>query len=116
MQIENQPGTDGATGEIGNDLDDRPVSHRMAVRRMRIAVLSLLAVPLACGAPEPQRAPPPHLILVTVDTLRADRLAAWGSPRPVAPRLDEWIRRAVVFEQMRTPSPWTLPAIASIRP
>ncbi len=61
-----------------------------------------------------QAASPTAIIVIVVDTLRADRLAAWGASREVTPRLDAWIERAVVFEQARVPSPWTLPSFASM--
>jgi choline-sulfatase len=78
----------------------------------------LLGVALALGlapAPVAARKPKPSsVVLIIVDTLRADRMSAWGCEREVMPRLDEWMERAVVFEQARAPSPWTLPSFASI--
>ncbi|MEM9553434.1 MAG: sulfatase [Acidobacteriota bacterium] len=53
----------------------------------------------------------PNLLLVSIDTLRADRLSLYGYERPTTPRLDAWAtRRAVVFEQTVASAPWTLPA------
>ena len=77
-------------------------------------VLGLLAwaAPTAPAGSEPD--PPSSVILIIVDTLRIDRLAACGSERPVMPRLDEWLERAVIFEQARSPSSRTLPSFASL--
>ncbi len=65
-------------------------------------------------APGPRR-PRPNVVLVILDTLRADRLSLYGYARPTSPRLDEWARlRGVVFDRVVAPAPWTLPSHASI--
>ncbi len=81
---------------------------------MRIAMLALLAAALACGAPEPRRAPPRHLILVTVDTLRADRLGVYGNPLELTPHLDALAQESIVFRRAFAPAPFTLPSLSAI--
>jgi arylsulfatase A-like enzyme len=84
------------------------------MRREGLGIAMVALAPMfACagGSPVP---PPTAVVLIVVDTLRADRLAAWGASRSVAPRLDEWMERAVVFEQARSSSPWTLPSFGSM--
>ena len=66
---------------------------------------------LGCGAP---RQPTPNLLLVVIDTLRADRLGAYGSPRGVTPFFDELAARGVLFENAYATSSWTSPSIASL--
>ncbi len=56
----------------------------------------------------------PDIVLVSIDTLRADRLSLYGYGRPTSPRLDAWAREAVVFEKVVTSAPWTLPAHLSL--
>ncbi len=56
----------------------------------------------------------PDIVLVSVDTLRADRLSLYGYGRPTSPRLDAWARDAMVFERVVTSAPWTLPAHVSL--
>lgn len=56
----------------------------------------------------------PDLILVVVDTLRADHLSTYGYPRPTSPRLDELGARGVVFTDVTAQSSWTLPSMASL--
>ncbi|RKY19708.1 MAG: hypothetical protein DRQ55_09985 [Planctomycetota bacterium] len=72
----------------------------------------------ACG-PEAQPAPatpPPRsqgprtVVLVSLDTLRPDRLGLYGGAPDVSPVMDELARGAVVFEQALASSPWTLPS------
>ena len=61
------------------------------------------------------RAPPPNVVLICIDTLRADHLSAYGYERRTSPRIDRWAaERAVLFEQAVAPSPWTLPSLISI--
>lgn len=56
----------------------------------------------------------PHILIVVVDTLRADRLGCYGNPNSLTPTMDQWAAEGVVFEQAIAPAPWTLPSIASL--
>ena len=65
----------------------------------------------------PTVAPPedaPHVLLVTIDTWRADRLGLYGSPRATSPWLEEFAEEAVVFERAIAPASWTWPTMASL--
>jgi arylsulfatase A-like enzyme len=55
-----------------------------------------------------------NLILVTIDTLRADHLGLYGYPRPTSPYLDELGREGVVFWRAIAASSHTAPSHASI--
>lgn len=55
-----------------------------------------------------------NVILVSIDTLRADRLGTYGSPRPTSPNLDRFAAHSVVFENAISQSAWTRPAHASM--
>lgn len=56
----------------------------------------------------------PDIVLVTVDTLRVDRVSAYGYGRPTTPHLDQLIARGVRFDQARVPEPLTAPSMASM--
>jgi arylsulfatase A-like enzyme len=56
----------------------------------------------------------PDIVLVSIDTLRADRMSLYGHVRATTPSLDAWARQAAVFERAFTSSPWTLPAHLSL--
>jgi arylsulfatase A-like enzyme len=56
----------------------------------------------------------PGLLLVTIDTLRADRLGSYGYALPTTPELDRWSQAALRFEQAFSPSSWTWPSTASL--
>ena len=67
-------------------------------------------------APQPPPAPtaPTSVLLVTIDTLRADRLGCYGDAAARTPNADALARAGVLFEAAYTPVPITLPAHASI--
>ena len=56
----------------------------------------------------------PNIVLISIDTLRADRLHCYGYERPTSPQLDRLAADGVLFSQARSPSSWTLPSHASM--
>ena len=56
----------------------------------------------------------PNVILVSLDTLRADRLGCYGYSAPTSPELDRFAERALLFDHAFTPEPWTLTAHATL--
>ena len=54
------------------------------------------------------------MILITLDTLRADHLGCYGYERPTTPFLDAFAERATRYSNARSTSPWTLPSHASL--
>src|SRR5438093_2938413 len=69
----------------------------------------------ACRAADrPRLDAPRDLILVTIDTLRADRVGVEGGPHDVTPTLDELGRQGAVFLDATAHAPLTVPSHASI--
>jgi arylsulfatase A-like enzyme len=64
--------------------------------------------------PTAARASQPNVLLISIDTLRADHLGSYGDKHGLTPHLDQLAHDGVVFEQTITSSPWTLPAIVSL--
>ncbi len=56
----------------------------------------------------------PNVVLVVVDTLRADRLSCYGHPDRITPHLDRLARQGWLFSQARAPSSWTIPSTAAL--
>jgi len=56
---------------------------------------------------------PKQVVMVFVDTLRPDRLGAYGAERKT-PAMDGFAERGVVFDAARSVSPWTLPAARAV--
>jgi arylsulfatase len=63
-----------------------------------------------CGG-EP---PLPTIVLVTIDTIRADHLGAYGYFRDTSPRLDAFAQEAILFERAYAPMATTLPSHLSL--
>lgn len=56
----------------------------------------------------------PSLVLVSLDTVRADHLSLYGYGRPTTPRLEGFAREAHVFTRAYSSSSWTLPSTATL--
>jgi len=61
---------------------------------------------------EPAR--PRNVVLISIDTLRADHLGAYGYERTTSPNIDALAAEGVLFENAVSPSSWTLPAHATL--
>ncbi len=83
-----------------------------------LAALGLLSgcreTPAPPAAPTTAAAPAPAVVLVVIDTLRADHLGCYGYPRPTSPRLDAFAAGATLHTHAFASSPWTLPSHASL--
>jgi arylsulfatase A-like enzyme len=90
--------------------------ERRARRRSSWAILLVVAGCLfvsACAA-EPEVEPRINVLLITLDTTRADRLGCYGNRRIATPNLDRLAAEGVLFEAAFTPVPSTLPSHCSI--
>ena len=55
-----------------------------------------------------------NLVVILIDTLRADALGSYGDRLGLTPRLDAFAKQGVRFAEMLAPSPWTLPSVSSL--
>ncbi len=88
--------------------------RRLALPGAAAAVLvaaALFAQGRATPAP-PRR--PPNVIVLLIDTLRADHLGAYGYERPTSPRLDAFASDALLFKKARSQAPCTFPSVNSL--
>ncbi len=77
-------------------------------------LLPLLSLLLACPAPPP---PPAHdgpIVLITIDSLRADVLGSLGGPHGLTPNLDALAAEADFAGHAISTSSWTVPSMASL--
>ncbi len=74
------------------------------------AMLAALGL-AACGA---RHARPALILLITVDTLRADHLGAYGFEAPITPALDKLAAESTVFDAAFAPTSTTRPSLAAI--
>ncbi len=81
--------------------------------RVRVAIACVLAALGAAGC-EPSPPLAPSVVLIVIDTLRADHLGSYGYDEPTSPRLDALAREGARFANARATSSWTLPSVASM--
>ena len=118
-----------AAAPLAAVLADRLLAAVVARRGARLAVelaAAALAVavwgrpigtapiddPLVTAVPPPAGAP--DVILVVLDTTRADHLSTYGYARATSPHLSAFAEDALLFTQARSPAAWTLPGHASL--
>ena len=87
---------------------------RRPFRRVFAVAVSALGAAVAVAADGNEPSEGATLAVVTVDTLRADRLSGYGYAAPLSPHLDRVARRSRIYTQARTVAPLTLPAHASL--
>ena len=85
-----------------------PRSRRPALKRPVCLALWLLAA--GCSPGERR----PDVLLLVVDTLRADHLSCYGYRRATSPALDAWARGGTLYERAYAPASWTLPSMAML--
>lgn len=122
---------DGASGSrlVSRTAPRRVVRDASAQRGAGLALRSLAVLAaLACVvlAPGCTRPPdgasdaaaeagaPPSVLVITIDTLRADHVGAYGYARPTTPRLDALVAEGALFETAYAPSSTTAPSHATL--
>jgi arylsulfatase A-like enzyme len=75
--------------------------------------LALIEALQTAGLP-PAAASAPNILVIVVDTLRADHLSSYGYPRQTSPNLDRLAQQGVSFQNAISTSSWTLPAHFSL--
>jgi arylsulfatase A-like enzyme len=89
------------------------LQREYGVRRIPLfsgAVIMLLLV-LGCGS---ETAPRPNVLLVMLDTVRADHLSTYGYERETSPNLTQLAAAGVRFDHVVSTAPWTVPSHASL--
>ena len=113
----------GVASKLGGWLGSRPDLTRRLVR-VGVPFMLVILAGIAwwkpgrpapthhqVGTPDPDR---PNVLLLVLDTVRADHLSAYGYNRPTTPNLQRWAKRGIRFDRARATAPWTLPSHASM--
>ncbi len=89
---------------------------KRCVRSISTALAALAWFASACGEPGERRAAErgPDILLVSLDTLRADRLSCYGYPRATTPAIDAIAASGVRFAEVHAPSSNTKPSHMSL--
>ncbi|UCG31761.1 MAG: sulfatase [Phycisphaerales bacterium] len=86
-------------------------AHRLMTGSLAGIAAGLALLPACRPAEEPGPPPQFDVVLISVDTLRADRLNCYGyEKREVSPNIDALAGDGILFENFITSSPWTTPA------
>ncbi len=83
----------------------------------RIALIAFFALGSGASSLGASVAPAPrfpNILLVTVDTLRADRLSGYGYNKPTSPHIDSLLRQGARFAETRCVEPLTGPSLTSM--
>jgi arylsulfatase A-like enzyme len=112
-------------GDAETSFGGTSLPHPRSLRCLALAA-ALLAFGPGCGepvrdaaarpSPDPAASadPLPPVVLVTIDTLRADHVSAYGYPRPTTPNLDALAAAGARFEAAYAVSSTTLPSHATL--
>ncbi len=94
-------------------LNLSPTRMRRPVFALTPYLLLILLFPalIGCGSEESER---PNILLITIDTTRADRLGCYGYSRNTSPNLDQLAKDSLLFREAYSTSSWTLPTHASL--
>jgi arylsulfatase A-like enzyme len=79
-----------------------------------LAVAALLATTAACTRTAPTSSERPNVLLISVDSLRADHVSSYGYARETTPTIDRLARDGVTFAHAVSTTSWTLPAHAAL--
>jgi arylsulfatase A-like enzyme len=74
--------------------------------------LALWGTPIVDAPRRPSE--PPNVLLIGIDTLRADRLSSYGHERPTSPHIDALAAEGIRFDNAISAANWTAPSFASI--
>lgn len=101
-----------AASKAPEDLLSR-LTSRAALIGIGSAIGALIVIPFAIRTENVQRHAhrgAPNIVLISIDSLRADHLHSYGYPRNTSPNLDAVAAQGAAFETVISPTSWTLPA------
>jgi arylsulfatase A-like enzyme len=84
------------------------------MRRVLVTCTGVLLVVAACGESTLTLVPPRNVVLVLLDTVRADRLSSYGNARDTTPTIDALAARGARFVRAQSAAPWTVPSVATL--
>jgi arylsulfatase A-like enzyme len=94
----------------------RLIHRSLPVLAVILAILVATAI-VGDRSPRPRASNPPqgpNVVLIVLDTVRADRLGLYGYRRDTTPNLARLAEQGVRFRRARSTAPWTLPSHASL--
>jgi arylsulfatase A-like enzyme len=95
-------------------LRSRSRGRRSASILLLVGTAFPILIPAGLGCGPAAESSPANVVLVSLDTLRADHLSLYGHDRPTSPELDALARESVVFEWAQSPAAATQPSHRAI--
>lgn len=86
----------------------KKIKKLIAILIVSIAVLTVLGYYLLCNDK------PPNILLITIDTLRADHLGCYGYQLDTSPTIDRLAKKGILFTDCAPQWPQTLPSMAAL--
>jgi arylsulfatase A-like enzyme len=77
-----------------------------------LGLIGLALILVSCSLNTPEK--PDNVVLIIIDTMRADRLGCYGYPFPTSPHIDALASEGTMFELAITCTPVTLPSVSAI--
>lgn len=96
------------------------MDRKRSMRALVLVTISLLTAAGCSKSTEPQGRPegpkvrPKNLLLISIDTVRADHMSCYGYERDTTPRIDAFAKRGALFANCTSPASWTVPAHLSV--
>jgi arylsulfatase A-like enzyme len=112
-----------ATRQVGRRVDGFCAGVKRTLGPMILLIIGLAVIVQGARWTTEQRAltqlptPAPqavNVLVIVLDTVRAQNLSLYGYARPTTPHLEQWAKTGVVFQHAFSTAPWTLPSHASI--
>lgn len=95
--------------------NNQPPNLRFTFYVLRFTLYALLAIlPLSCKQEVPKERTHPSVILISIDTLRADYLKLYNPKGTSAPNMEQFAREGVTFRKVNSQVPYTLPSHCTI--
>ncbi len=103
-----------SAGQVGGSVKGLFGAVAFLILGLGIYGLRQAATPSLNRPAPPQATRKPNIVLITLDTLRADHLSVYGYPSRTTPNLDRLAARGMLFENAVAATSWTLPSHASM--
>ncbi len=104
----------GASGKLGPLAKFLVVTALVCISGIALHAVHTSTTRVSAASPSRQTRGGPNIVLIVLDTVRADHLSSYGYPLPITPNLDRLASRGVLFENAVAPSSWTLPSVGSM--
>jgi len=89
------------------------MKKKNSMRRNILIALAIVIIAVSASYAFFSIKPKYNVVLIVVDTLRADHMGVYGYVNDTTPNIDEFANRSVVFENAITAASWTLPSFSS---